>query len=72
LFYEFKSKPTNAQDYEQVSDVFTTPTYVSANKLPPQGVFVKEPQILIASKYTIVGFTIEVFTQLTMLKYIGA
>jgi hypothetical protein len=38
----------------------------------PQGVFIKELQVLIASKYTIVGFTTEVFTQLTMLKYIDA
>jgi hypothetical protein len=35
----------------------------------PQGVFIKELQVLIASKYTIVGFTVEVFTQLTVLKY---
>jgi hypothetical protein len=38
----------------------------------PQGVFIKELQVLIASKYTIVGFTIEVFTLLTMLKYTDA
>jgi hypothetical protein len=36
----------------------------------PQGVFIKELEVLIASKYTIVGFTVEIFTQLTMLKYI--
>jgi hypothetical protein len=29
----------------------------------PQGVFIKELQVLIAFKYTIVGFTVEVFTQ---------
>jgi hypothetical protein len=34
-----------------------------------QGVFIKE-QVLIASKYTTVGFTVDVFTQFTMLKYI--
>jgi hypothetical protein len=38
----------------------------------PQGVFIKELQVLIASKYTVVGFTIEVFTRLAMLKYTGA
>jgi hypothetical protein len=38
----------------------------------PQGIFIKELQVLIASKYTLVGFTVEVFTQLTMLKYIDA
>jgi hypothetical protein len=37
-----------------------------------QAVFIKELQVLIASKYTVVGFTIELFTQLTMLKYIDA
>jgi hypothetical protein len=36
----------------------------------PQGIFIKELQVLIAFKYTIVGFTVEVFTPLTMLKYI--
>jgi hypothetical protein len=38
----------------------------------PQGVFIKELQVFIASKYTIVRFTVEVFTQLTMLKYVDA
>jgi hypothetical protein len=38
----------------------------------PQGVSIKEPQVLIASKNTKVGFTVEVFTQLTMLKYTDA
>jgi hypothetical protein len=38
----------------------------------PQGVFIKELQVRTASKYTIIGFTLEVFTQLTMLKYIDA
>jgi hypothetical protein len=38
----------------------------------PHGVFIKQLQVLIASKYTIVGFTVEIFTQLTMLKYIDA
>jgi hypothetical protein len=38
----------------------------------PQGIFIKELQVLIAYKYTIVGFTVEVFKQLTMLKYIDA
>ena len=38
----------------------------------PQGVFIKELQVLIESRYTIVGFTIQVFTQLTMLMYIVA
>jgi hypothetical protein len=32
----------------------------------PQGVFIKELEVLIASKYIIVGFTVEIFTQLTM------
>jgi hypothetical protein len=36
----------------------------------PQGVFIKQLQVLTAYKYTIFGFTVEVFTQLTMLKYI--
>jgi hypothetical protein len=36
----------------------------------PRGVFIKELQVLIASKCRIVGFTVEIFTQLTMLKYI--
>jgi hypothetical protein len=38
----------------------------------PQGVFIKELQVHFASKYTIVGFTVEVFTQLTMLKCIDS
>jgi hypothetical protein len=38
----------------------------------PQGVLIKELQVFIASKYTIVGFTVDVFTQLTVLKYIDA
>jgi hypothetical protein len=38
----------------------------------PQEVFVKELQVLIASKYAIVGFTVEVFTHLTMLKHVDA
>ena len=37
-----------------------------------QGVFIKELQVRTASKYTAVGFTVEVFTQLTMFKYIDA
>jgi hypothetical protein len=37
-----------------------------------QGLFIKELQVLIALKYTIVGFTVEIFTPLTMLKYIDA
>jgi hypothetical protein len=37
-----------------------------------QGVFIKGLQVFIASKYTIVYFTIKAFTQLTMLKYIEA
>jgi hypothetical protein len=36
----------------------------------PQGVFIKELQVLIATKYTIFGFTVEVYTQLKMLEYI--
>jgi low affinity Fe/Cu permease len=35
----------------------------------PQGVFIKELQLLIATKYTIVRFTVQVFAQLTILKY---
>jgi hypothetical protein len=38
----------------------------------PQGIFIKELQVLIAYKYAIVGFTLEVFTQLTILTYIDA
>ena len=38
----------------------------------PLEVFIKELQVLIALKYTIVDFTVEVFTQLTMLKCIDA
>ena len=38
----------------------------------PQGVFIKELQVLIAPKYTIFGFTVDVFTQLTVLKCIDA
>ena len=38
----------------------------------PQGVFIKELQAHTAFKYTIVGFTAEVFTQLTVLKYIDS
>jgi hypothetical protein len=36
-----------------------------------EGVFIKE-QVHIASECTIVSFAVEVFTQLTMSKYIGA
>ena len=36
----------------------------------PQGASIKELQVLIAFKYTIVGFTAQIFTPLTMLKYI--
>jgi hypothetical protein len=42
------------------------------NNCHPQGVFIRELQVIIASKCTIVGFTVEVFTQLTMLEYIDA
>jgi hypothetical protein len=52
--------------------VFTTPTYVSANKLPSSGGIIKELEVLIAFKYTIVGFTVEIFSPLTMLKYTDA
>jgi hypothetical protein len=40
----------------------------------PQGVFIKELQVRVlnGSKYTIVGFTVEIFTPLTTLKYINA
>jgi hypothetical protein len=38
----------------------------------PQGVFIEELQVLIASKCTLVDFTVEVFTQITMLKYTDA
>ena len=68
FYREFKSKPTNAQDKSK----YKTPTYVSANKLPSSGVSIKELQARTASKYTIVGFTAEVFTQLTILKCIDA
>jgi hypothetical protein len=37
-----------------------------------QGVFIKELQVCTACKYTIGGFTVEVFTQLTILKCIDA
>jgi hypothetical protein len=47
-----------------------TPTYVSAIKLPSSGAFIKESQVSTASKYTIVGFTIQALTQLTILKCI--
>ena len=37
-----------------------------------QGVFIKKLHVRTASKYTVVGLTVELFTQLTMLKYIDA
>ena len=37
-----------------------------------QGVFIKELHVRTASKYTVVGLTVELFTQLTMLKYIDS
>jgi hypothetical protein len=38
----------------------------------PQGVFIEELHVRTASKYTIGGFTVEVFTQLTILNCIEA
>ena len=38
----------------------------------PQEVFIKELQVLIAFKYIIVGFTVEIFTPLTILKCVDA
>jgi hypothetical protein len=36
----------------------------------PQGVYIKELKVRIASKYTIRGFKVEAFSQLTINKYI--
>jgi hypothetical protein len=38
----------------------------------PKGVFIKQLQVFIAFKYTIVDFTVEIFALLTVLKYTDA
>jgi hypothetical protein len=71
-YREFKSKPTNAQIINKYKICQQPPHMFWQIICHPQGVSIKEFQVRTASKYTISGFTVEIFMQLTILKYVDA
>ena len=60
LCREIKSKHQQTHKIINKYKMYSQPLYMFRHiNCHPQGVFIKELQVLIASKYTIVGFTVE-------------